>query len=221
MKIASIETFPVRVPLKPEFRMVSALGSHSVSDYLLVRVLTDDGAEGAGEATVTPRWSGETVWGAQAIIEHVLGPVVLGCDPHDIAEIDRRMEAVAVYNWYAKSAIEMACWDVVGRAAGKPVYDLLGGACRPLTVRNRFSLGAYPPAVARERAIERVSSGFDTIKVKVGTECPEDRVEVSHRLRDGTEAAVAQVLGRTILLYRRHPEKPRYEPVDVALHPEV
>ena len=79
MKIAAIETFPTRIPLKPERRMISALGRHEVSDFLLVRITTDDGTVGAGKATVTPRWSGETVWGAEAIVRDVFTPVLLGC----------------------------------------------------------------------------------------------------------------------------------------------
>jgi L-alanine-DL-glutamate epimerase-like enolase superfamily enzyme len=170
MHITSIDAIPVRIPLKPERRMISALGKHDVSDFALVRVETDDGHIGVGEATATPNWSGETVWGVQAIVERVFAPVLTGVDPHDIPEISRRMDAVAFHNWFAKSAIEMACWDIIGRAAGKPVYDLLGGACRSLTVPNRFSIGAYPPEVAATRAVERVSVGFTTIKVKVGTD---------------------------------------------------
>ena len=92
------------------------------------------------------------------------------------------MDAVAVDNWFAKSAIEMACWDVVGRMKGKPVYELLGGAVRPLTIRNRFSLGAYPPEVAAERAAQLVAVGFQTIKVKVGTGDDEDVARV-HAVR--------------------------------------
>ena len=49
MKITGIETFPVRVPLKPERMMVSALGKHTVSQYVLVRVTTDTGVVGAGD----------------------------------------------------------------------------------------------------------------------------------------------------------------------------
>ncbi|MCP4509594.1 MAG: muconate cycloisomerase, partial [Fuerstiella sp.] len=128
MKIASIETVSVRIPLRPERRMISALGKHDVSEFVLVRLTTDDGIVGAGEATVTARWSGETVWGAHAIIENMFAPVVVGCDPHDIETIGARMDAVAVGNWFAKAAIEMACWDVSGKAAGRPVYELLGGA---------------------------------------------------------------------------------------------
>ncbi len=169
MKITKIEAIPARIPLKPERRMKSALGSHEVSDFVLVRLSTDSGIEGCGEATATPRWSGETVRGAQAMIEEVLAPALIGCDPSDIDSIEERMERVAVYNWFAKSAIEMACWDAVGKDAGSPVYELLGGPVRDLTIRNRFSLGAYPPDVAAQRAAERVSVGFQTIKVKVGT----------------------------------------------------
>lgn len=128
MKIIRVETIPVRIPLKPERRMISALGRHDVSDFLLVRVITDEGLEGWGEATVTPRWSGETCFGALAIIDGVLGPAVVDCDADNIVELDRRMDAVAVGNWFAKSAIEMACWDIQGKSAGKPVYELLGGA---------------------------------------------------------------------------------------------
>ena len=174
MKIARVETIPVRIPLKAERRMISALGRHDVSDFVLVRVFTENGLEGWGEATVTPRWSGETCRGAVAMIDDVLARVVIGCPANDIRELDRRMDAVAVGNWFAKSAIEMACWDIQGKAAGKPVFELLGGACRSLTIRSRFSLGAYDPDRARRRAAELVAAGFTTIKVKVGVNPPED-----------------------------------------------
>src|SRR5579875_3825168 len=81
MKITHIETYPVRIPLKPARHMITALGKHTESQYLLVRVGTDAGIEGAGEATVMPTWSGETVWGARALIEHVFGPLLIGMDP--------------------------------------------------------------------------------------------------------------------------------------------
>ncbi len=152
MKITHIETYPVEIPLKPERWMISSLGQHRVSRYLLVRVLTDNGLECAGEATVTARWSGETVWSAQSLIERVLAPAIIDCDPLDVMEIDRRMDAAAAHNWFAKSALEMACWDVRGKAENKPVYELLGGACRPLAVRSRYSMGAYEPEKAAARA---------------------------------------------------------------------
>ena len=158
--------------------MISALGQHTVSEYVLVRLETDTGLEGAGEATVMPRWSGETVWGAKALIDRIFAPLVIGLDPHDTAEIDRRMDRACIHNWFAKSALEMACWDLQGKAAGKPVYELLGGARRPLTFRCRFSMGAYDLDRARRVAAERVASGFTTIKVKVGGDPEQDIARV-------------------------------------------
>jgi L-alanine-DL-glutamate epimerase-like enolase superfamily enzyme len=184
MHIASLETHPVRIPLKPAYRMISALGRHEESRFVLVRLLTDDGLEGAGEASITVRWSGETVWGAQALIDHVLSPLLVGQELNvdqpleSIAAIDRRMDAAVQHNWFAKAAIEMACWDVLGKAVGKPVYELLGGACRPLAIRSRFSLGAYDVPRARARAAELVEQGFDTVKVKVGGKLEDDLARV-------------------------------------------
>ncbi|MEX2111535.1 MAG: enolase C-terminal domain-like protein [Pirellulales bacterium] len=178
MKITHLETYPVEIPIKPERWMISSLGQHRVSRYLLVRVLTDAGIEGSGEATVTARWSGETVWSAQSLIQRVLGPAVIDCDPRDAIEIDRRMDAAAAHNWFAKSAIEMACWDIRGQDESRPIYELLGGACRPLAVRSRYSMGAYEPEKAAARAKELIALGFTTIKVKVGRDPADDIARV-------------------------------------------
>lgn len=178
MKIVSVEAIPLRIPLKPERRMITALGKHDVSDFVLVRVRTDSDYEGVGEATVTPNWSGETVWGATAMLNRLLGPAVVGLDPTDIELVERRLDTTTVDNWFSKAAIEMACWDIAGRAANKPVYEMLGGAVRSLTIPNRFSLGAYAPAVAAQRAAERVAAGFTTIKVKTGVELESDVARV-------------------------------------------
>jgi muconate cycloisomerase len=142
----------------------------------VVRVSTDADVVGVGEATVMPRWSGETVWGATALIEQVFAPRLIGCDPHDIGRIEFLMDRAAGYNWFAKSAIEMACWDIKGKEAGKPVYELLGGAVRPLSITCRFSMGAYPPGQTRSTTEKLIADGFRTIKVKVGT-LPEEDIQ--------------------------------------------
>ncbi len=170
MKITHVETYPVRVPLKPVRQMRSSLGQHRVSEFLLVRLGTDAGVEGVGEATTTPNWSGETCWTAQAIIRSVLAPVLLGEDPRQIESLAARMDRVCVGNPFAKAALEMALWDIVGKREGKPLYELLGGPAREKRFRCRFSLGAYPPEKAAQVAAERVAAGFDTIKIKVGAD---------------------------------------------------
>src|SRR5438093_1024128 len=92
-RISQIETHPVRVPLKPAYRMISALGRHDESRFVLVRLVTDNGLEGAGEASATVRWSGETVWGVQALIDRVLAPLLAGIEL-DPAQPLRSIEAL-------------------------------------------------------------------------------------------------------------------------------
>lgn len=159
--------------------MISALGHHDASEFVIVRLITDDGIEGVGEATVTPRWSGETVWGTSAIILRLFAPILTGMSCRELDELESVMNQLAVGNWFAKSAIEMACWDILGKAAGKPVFELLGGRVRDLTIRNRFSLGAYAPEIAAQRAERLVADGFTTIKVKVGGDPHLDLARVS------------------------------------------
>jgi muconate cycloisomerase len=183
MNITQIETWSVRIPLKPKYVMITALGKHDVSEYVIIRVHTDEGIEGVGEATVSPRWSGETIWGTEALIERVLSPMILGLDPTDIDQIAAAMDAATRHNWFAKSAIEMACWDIAGKAADKPVYELLGGACRDLAIRCRYSMGAYDAERARARAAELIEQGFTTVKVKVGGN-PEDDIARVRAVRE-------------------------------------
>jgi L-alanine-DL-glutamate epimerase-like enolase superfamily enzyme len=188
MKIKSIRVYPVSMSLRPECHMITALGVHTESHYVLVRLETDDGLVGAGEATVSERWSGETVWGAMALLEHVLIPGIVGMDPADIPSIANRLDSLARGNWFAKSALEMACWDVFGQAEKEPIHKLLGGPARPLTYENRFSMGAFDVPRAEQRAAELVTAGFNTIKVKVGGPAEADIARVR---------AVRQVIGPT------------------------
>src|SRR5512132_3331158 len=66
------------------------------------------------------------------------------------------------------------------------------------------------------RQLDEQLGAHELVKVKIGTESPEDRFEAAERLGDAAGAQVAQILGRTVLVYRKHPEKPKFEPKDVA-----
>ncbi len=64
------------------------------------------------------------------------------------------------------------------------------------------------------RQLDEQLGAHELVKVKVGTESPEDRFEAAERLGEAAGAQVAQILGRTVLVYRKHPEKPKFEPKD-------
>jgi L-Ala-D/L-Glu epimerase len=178
MRITSITTYPIDVPVSEAWKITSSLGSHHHTRVLLIRLDTDAGAYGLGEATVAPVWSGESALGAKAMIEGYLAPVVVGRAVSDIAGALAAMDRGCWANPFAKSAIEMAMLDAWGKAEGRPVYDLLGGAARGLALPIRFSLAAASPEATAENARRRVAWGHRTVKVKVGLDPKADVARV-------------------------------------------
>src|SRR3954453_20511824 len=127
MKITAVETIPVRVPLKPQFAIKSGRGgSHTTSPFLIVKVHTDEGLIGLGEASCTPRWSGEDQFSAQHFIKPYFEPLLIGQDPSDIDGCSKRFMPVVAKNPFTKAPVEMALRDLVGKAVGKPGYELIG-----------------------------------------------------------------------------------------------
>ena len=120
MKITHIEAIPVRVPLKAGMVTRTAHGDHHTSDYVIVRVHTDAGLVGLGEATVSALWSGETSKSCVAAISDLIGPALVGTDPTRINAIRERMDFLIKLNPFTKAAVEMALWDIAGKASGFP-----------------------------------------------------------------------------------------------------
>ena len=127
MKITRIESIPVEVPLKQGMMTKTAHGEHITSPYVILKVHTDEGIIGLGEATVAPRWSGEASRGCVAVVEDLFEPALIGADPTAITQVCAVMDEVIKLNPFAKSAVEMALWDILGKVRGKPLYELLGG----------------------------------------------------------------------------------------------
>jgi muconate cycloisomerase len=182
MKITKIEAVPVSVPLKTDMTSKTSHGVHAISHYVVVRVHTDDGFVGLGEATVAPRWSGETSPGCVAIIRGLIAPAIVGRDPRQITDLRRRLEAVVRLNPFTKAAVEMALWDLAGKAAGVPVYQLLGGKVRE-EIPIRMVIGSFdvPQALAMTRRF--LEWGARCLKVKVGLD-PQQDVERVRAIRD-------------------------------------
>jgi muconate cycloisomerase len=179
VKITSVETIPVRVPIKPELAIRSGRGGvHDTSPFLLVKVHTDEGLVGLGEASCTPRWSGEDQVSAAYFISRYFAPVLVGRDPTLVDDATRDVFPLVAGNFFTKAAVEMALWDLAGKAAGKPVYELLGGKVRE-SVATKWSISGRPPEGAAEIAKLAWVMGFRAMKVKVGLGVDEDHARVA------------------------------------------
>ena len=177
MKITQIEAIPVNVPLKAGMTAKTAHGEHATSPYVIVRVHTDEGLTGLGEATVSALWSGETQGTVMALLREYIGPVLLGRDPRDITAIRRAMEFVVKLNPFTRAAVEMAMWDIAGKAVGLPVYQLLGGKARD-RVRIKLVVWARDVAGSRLMAEKHLELGVTCVKVKTGLDPVSDIARV-------------------------------------------
>jgi L-alanine-DL-glutamate epimerase-like enolase superfamily enzyme len=166
VKIRQIETIPVSVPIRPDVAITSSLGSHTHSPFLILKVHTDEGLIGVGEVSSTARWSGEDHATAQRVIREYLSPALTGEEALDIEAAVRKMGRALAGNPFTKAGVELALWDILGKAANLPLYRLLGGAVRDV-VPLKFSISGASPSKAAELARWAVERGFKTMKVKV------------------------------------------------------
>src|SRR5215210_8398634 len=184
MKITRIEPIPVSVPLKKGLSAKTAHGEHATSLFVLVRVHTDAGLVGLGEATISGLWSGETQAGTVAVISEYIAPQLLGKDPRDITAARRAMDFVIKLNPFTKAAVEMALWDLAGKAAGLPVYQLLGGKVRD-KVRIKLVVWARDVPGSRAMAEQHLKLGVTCVKVKTGLD-PETDIARVRAVREVT-----------------------------------
>ena len=201
MKIASVRAHLVSQRVRSDFAIVSAAGSHPVSDFVIVEIESDDGITGYGEASVVPVWSGETQASATHAITHILSPVLMGRDPLAIGALADAMDRVLIGNSFTKAGVEMVLLDLTGKALGVPACVLAGGARRHGEIPVKFSIGAFPPAEAASVARKAVGLGFRAVKVKVGMNLRTDiaRVQaVRSELGDAFPIAVDANAGWTV-----------------------
>jgi L-alanine-DL-glutamate epimerase-like enolase superfamily enzyme len=178
VKITDIETIPIAVPISPDRMIIGARGPHDHSPFLIVRVHTDEGLTGWGEVSCTPRWSGEDSGTARHVIKRYLEPCLSEQDPTAVIRLTEIMDDSIVGHHFTKAAVEMALWDVLGKAHGVPLYRLLGGPVRP-GIRTKFSVAAAQPQIAAGIASWACEQGFPAMKVKVGTGLTADLARVA------------------------------------------
>jgi L-alanine-DL-glutamate epimerase-like enolase superfamily enzyme len=167
MKIRRIAAYRVELPLHEGSYKWSGGKSVAVFDSTLVRVETDAGLVGHGEVCpLGPAYLPAYAEGVRAGLA-VLAPSLLGEDPRELEKLNRRMDALLKGHPYVKSGIDIACWDILGQAAGLPVAALLGGRYGDDFVLYRAISQESPEEMARKVAGYR-AEGYRRFQLKVG-----------------------------------------------------
>jgi muconate cycloisomerase len=194
VRILRIELTPVHVPFKDVVRqtMQSGVGGLGMAipaeeawlggDFVICRLVADDGSSGLGEVFV---WLPETGVSPQqiiAIIQGALGKYVLGESPFNVERICHRMDVNVARSEVAKGLLDMACYDLMGRITGRPACDFMGGRAV-----DRVPLAALIPLIDTDAMVETAlnarNEGMGTIRIKLGKGITED-AKIMERMRE-------------------------------------
>jgi muconate cycloisomerase len=187
MKITAIECIPIGLPTRRVHQWASL--TTPIGVYVIIKLYTDEGLVGLGEAPVLKDWGGdhgkyfgETPQTTMHVIKDILSPALKGQDPCRFEMIHALMDKAVKGYPYAKAAIDMALYDVAGKAMNVPAYQLIGGCFRE-RVSIAHSLGLMEIEKAVEEALQAKSEGVKTIKLKCGVDAKRD-VELVRRMRE-------------------------------------
>jgi len=203
--VGRIDAIPVALPLKSPMKMAGI--TITKAENLLVRVETTDGDIGWGEAPSAPTMTGDTLGGLVAAVRLHLAPLLIGKNASDDHRLMLRRALVG--NSGAHSAVEMALLDLVGRAAGKRLIDILA---RPLrqSVAPMWLLGNATVEQDIAEAQAKRAEGFDFFKLKIGVKPIAVEIKAAHAIRkalpEATLCADANC-GLTLAAARRYAER--------------
>ena len=179
MRITRITVFRKDLRLEHPYRLSGGRLEFAILDSTFVRIDTDAGLVGWGEGTP---------WGHTYVPAHgpgirsgieTMASFVLGLDPRKTLDVERAMDLALPGHLYAKSPIDMACWDIAAQAAGMPIADLMGGGARtPMPITS--SVGATTVEETRQVMDRYRARGYIAHSVKIGS----DPVQDIERIRD-------------------------------------
>lgn len=167
-RIVRVEVGRLDYALVGEFKFFKGAARPTV----LVRLVDDAGAEGWGQSVPVETWTYETVETVETTLRNYLASAVIGADPADLADVHARMEraikpSFSVGQPLAKAAIDLACYDLWGRGAGKSAAALLGGAKRA-AIKLSWTVNATALEKAEAQLEAGRAAGYANFNVKIG-----------------------------------------------------
>lgn len=151
-------------------------------EHIFVAVQAEDGTEGVGEGSPLPHFSGERAQEMLSVIDEVLAPALLGCDPFDLERVVLALDRALPHHHASKAALVNALVDLQGKLVDRPAYQLLGGKLTD-HIPVAGAVGIEEPKRVVSQVQSLVDRGVRTFKLKVGAEVERD-VRVISALRD-------------------------------------
>ena len=181
MRIADLRAVPISFPVPADKSVRLGIGRSVKRDAVLVRVETDDGHVGWGEAH-----HGRCPGAIAKLLDTTMRELVLGLDANDVAGVWARVYKMQLASHgmgaaaaMALSGLDMALWDLRCQATGWPLYRLLGGSAKPIKAyAGGIALGWQEPSLLAEEALGHIATGYRALKLRVGDTAAKDIARV-------------------------------------------
>lgn len=170
MKIITIEAWEVKMKLKEPYTI--AYETISSADNVFLRIETDKGITGYGCAAPDLQVTGETPQSVLTAAEDIIKPLINRSDPLRTAFLLERLKKPLKSQSSALAMVDMALHDILGKAAGLPVYKLMGGF--RTSMKTSITIGIMPVKETVQKAVEFVQKGFKSLKIKGGSDVESD-----------------------------------------------
>lgn len=171
MRIKKLEIYSIRLPLIKPF--IVSYATYPDMASIIVKLTTECGLVGWGESVPDEHVTGETPESTYAVLKTTLAPLLIGQNPMELEKIHELMDGAVKNIPAAKAAIDIACYDVMGKKLNVPIYQLLGGRYHekfPIT----HVLSIDEPDKMADEAEEQMELGFTSFKMKVGRDVASD-----------------------------------------------
>ena len=207
--IRRVDAIPLALPLKTPMKMSAE--TITAAQNLLVRIEAADGSVGWGEAASAPTMTGDTLGGLVAAVRDHLAPMLTGKDARDWQALRPALHRALLGNGGAHSAVEMAVLDLIGRASGKRLIDLVARPRRN-GVKPMWLLGNKTADEDVAEAHRKQKEGFDFFKLKIGVKPLAKEIAIAFALREAlpkTPLCADANCGLTLANARSYVEKTR------------
>ncbi len=180
MKITGVKTHLVHCPIPEEERVRSGAGLKLARQAAFVEITTGEGLSGVGPCSFGS--ASLDLFAVRSLLDNTLAPMLVGEDPHRIQHLWEKIYYGAIVRTHGHrgmgvallSGVDIALWDLKGKALGAPIYELLGGACHDPVPAYASSIYWGPPEECAAQARRFVDEGFRAVKMKVGLDVRND-----------------------------------------------
>jgi len=176
MKITAIELFRISIPFAKPYKLSRVYGTRYDAEAVIFKIHTDEGIVGLGEADPLNPFSEETPATVMVVTRDHIGPRLIGRNPTHIAAIESNLDVMVHGNLLARGAVNMALFDIAGKANDIPAHMLLGGLNQS-NLQLLSPIGSGTPEEDAASIQQQIEDGYKTVMIKMGALSIADEIQ--------------------------------------------